>query len=195
MMNRRPYFGLAGGLVLLLTVSLGVSTAGAAVDMFLKIEGVDGEATDPAHPNEIDVLAWSWGLTGPTGTGSGGGTGIAEVQDITFVKKTDKASPKLMLSCASGQHYTSAILVVRSTGATPLEYLKIELENVLISSYSTGGSTGEDRLTENISLNFKKVRMTYRLPTGEEFSEGWDVEGNVPWPPPPPAGAAAIMVK
>ncbi len=186
-MNRRRYLGMWSGLVILLTFHLGASGALAALDMFLKIEGIEGESTDPSHAGEIEVLAWSWGLSNTPG-----GTGKANFQDISFTKYIDKSSPKLMLACASGQQIPKATLVVRKPTVPPLEYVQIELENVIITSCSAGGSGGEDRLTENVTLNFTKVSQTYRLPTGEEISVGWDLEANVPLPTPPPT---ALMVE
>lgn len=134
-----------------------------AVDMFIKIGDVKGESQDKAHPGEIDVLAWSWGMSqsGTTHTGSGGGAGKVNVQDLSLTKYIDKASPDLMLACCNGKHYPEAVLVVRKAGENPLEYLKIKMEDLIISSVSTGGSGGEDRLTENVTLNFGKVTVDY----------------------------------
>ena len=90
--------------------------------------------------------------------GGGAGAGKVNVQDMSFTKYIDSASTALMLACMTGAHYNKANLVVRKAGTTPLEYLKIEMTEVLIASVSTGGSGGEDRLTENISINFATVR-------------------------------------
>ena len=134
-----------------------------AVDMFIKIDGVDGESRDSVHAAEIDVLAWSWGMSqsGTTHTGSGGGAGKVSVQDLSFTKYVDKASPLLMLFCSNGKHVATATLVVRKAGTSPLEYMTIVMTDILISSVSTGGSGGEDRLTENVTLNFAEVAYTY----------------------------------
>ena len=134
-----------------------------AVDMFINIEGVPGESRDSVHKEEIDVLAWSWGLSqsGTTHAGSGAGAGKVSVQDLSFTKYVDKASPLLMLFCSNGKHVTTATLVVRKAGTTPLEYMTIVMTDCLISSVSTGGSGGEDRLTENVTLNFAEVAYTY----------------------------------
>jgi type VI secretion system secreted protein Hcp len=134
-----------------------------AVDMFLKLDGVTGEAQDSAHKEEIDVLSWSWGMSqsGTTHMGGGGGAGKVSVQDISLTKYLDKSSPTLQKFCANGKHVATGCLTVRKAGENPLEYLKVELEEIIISSVSTGGSGGEDRLTENISLNFKKFHTTY----------------------------------
>lgn len=136
-----------------------------AVDMFMKIATITGESTDKKHPNEIDVLAWSWGISnsGTTHQGGGGGSGKANVQDLSFTKYTDKSSNALLLSASNGQHLATADLVVRKAGGkgTPIEYIKIHMEEVMVTSVSCGGSGGEDRLTENVTLNFAKVKYEY----------------------------------
>lgn len=134
-----------------------------AIDHFLKLDGVKGEAQDSAHTDEIDVLSWSWGMSqsGYGGTGGGSGAGKVNVQDISLTKYIDVSSPTLHLFCANGKHVATGTLVARKAGEHPLEYLKMDFEDILISSISTGGSGGEDRLTENITLNFKKVKTTY----------------------------------
>src|SRR5574342_1218817 len=127
-----------------------------AVDMFIKIGDIKGESVDSAHKDEIDVLAWSWGLSqsGTTHQGTGAGAGKVNVQDISFTKYIDKSSPVLMLYCCNGKHVPEATLTVRKAGENPLEYLIIKMTDLIISSCSTGGSGGEDRLTENVTLNF-----------------------------------------
>ena len=103
-----------------------------AVDMFIKLDGIKGESRDAKHKGEIDVLAWSWGLSnsGTMHMGGGGGAGKANVQDISFTKYVDAGSADLQLSCANGKHLKWAKMVVRKAGETPLEYIIIELERV-----------------------------------------------------------------
>lgn len=134
-----------------------------AVDMFLKIEGLDGESVDDSHEGEIDVLAWSWGASqsGTMHMGEGGGAGKVSVQDLSVTKWVDKSSPDLLRKCCNGAHFGEAVLTVRKAGENPLEYLVITMTDVIVTSISTGGSGGEDRLTENISLNFKDVKTSY----------------------------------
>lgn len=157
-----------------------------AVDMFLKIEGVTGEAQDKAHKDEIDVLSWSWGMSqsGTTHMGSGAGAGKVNVQDLSLTKYVDASTPVLMLGCCTGEHYTKATLIVRKAGKSPLEYVKIEMTEVIVASISTGGSGGEDRLTENLALNFAKVTVDYKLQNtdGSEKKDipmSWDIAANV----------------
>lgn len=160
-----------------------------AVDMFLVIEGeISGETQDSVYgPKKgMDILAWSWGMSqsGSFHTGGGGGAGKASFQDISVTKWVDKASPVLMLYCANGDHFESAKLVVRKAGKTPLEYIIIDMKQVLITSVSTGGSGGEDRLTENISLNFAEVAVTYTEQkadgtAGDKPAFKWNIAKNV----------------
>jgi len=156
-----------------------------ASDMFIKIDDIKGESADSKHAGEIDVLSWSWGLT-QTGTaqlGTGGGAGKVHVNDLTFTKYVDKASPILLKQCCSGKHMSAAALVVRKAGGTPLEYLKITMEDLLVAAVSHGGSGGDDRLTENVTLNFARVKLEY-VPQKKDGSGdasipmGWDIAGN-----------------
>ncbi len=157
-----------------------------AMDMFMKIADVKGEAADDKHKEEIDVLAWSWGFTqsGNAHTGGGAGAGKVNVHDLSFTKHIDKSSPDLYLSCCNGKHLGKAVLTVRKAGENPLEYLIITMEDVIISSISPGGSGGEDRLAENVSLNFARVKVDYTEQTakggeGAKPKMGWDIAKNV----------------
>ena len=156
-----------------------------AADMFLKLEGVDGESKDDGHKKEIDVLAWSWGASqsGTGHVGGGSGAGKVSVQDLSFTKYADSASHLLLLDCCNGQHIKKGVLTVRKAGATPLEYIKLTMEDILVSAISTGGSGGEDRLTETITLNFSKFKYEYTPQkadgSGDGVKEtGWDIAAN-----------------
>ncbi|MES2089201.1 MAG: type VI secretion system tube protein Hcp [Pseudomonadota bacterium] len=135
-----------------------------AVDMFIKIGDIKGESRDKVHAGLIDVLAWSWGMSnsGSAHVGGGAGAGKVNVQDLSFTKYIDKSSTNLITACCKGAHYPEATLTVRKAGGTPLEYLIITLTEVLVTSVSTGGSGGEDRLTENVTLNFAKFKVAYQ---------------------------------
>ena len=156
-----------------------------AVDMFMKIATVDGESKDDAHGGEIDVLAWSWGESqaGTFHTGGGGGAGKVNVQDLSFTKYVDLSSAVLLLACSNGEHFDDAVLTVRKAGKDPLEYIIITMKKVMVTSVSTGGSGGEDRLTENVTLNFAEVEFKYTQQSdtgGEETSKtySWNIESN-----------------
>jgi type VI secretion system secreted protein Hcp len=154
--------------------------------MFLKITGVEGEARDSKHGKEIDVLAWSWGASnsGSAHVGGGAGAGKVNVQDLSVTKYVDSSSNALLLACCNGKHFDEALLTVRKAGETPVEYIKVTMNQVLIAAVSTGGSGGEDRLTENVTLNFAKVKFEYtpQDATGAAMPVkpmGWNIAENV----------------
>ncbi len=161
-----------------------------ALDMFLVINGeISGESQDKKYGplKAIDLLAWSWGLSqsGSFHSGGGGGAGKANFQDISVTKWIDKASPILMLYCANGDHFVDAKIVVRKAGKTPVEYLTIVMKKVMITSVSTGGSGGEDKLTENVSFNFAECEVHYIEQkadgaAGDKPSFKWNIAENHP---------------
>ncbi len=158
----------------------------AKVDYFLKIDGVDGESTDDKHKGEIELESWSFGGTnsGSFSSGGGGGSGKVSMQDFHFVKKTDKASAKLLVACCTGEHIKTATLVCRKAGGEQQEFLKIILSPILVSTFQSGGSSGTDIIPmEQIALNFGKIEYKYKeqKPDGSlggEVIGGWDVTTN-----------------
>ena len=159
-----------------------------ALDMFINLgKDIKGETADKARSGsgDIDVLAWSWGMSqsGTTHMGKGGGAGKANFQDLSFTKYIDAASNALMIALAKGTHIPKVSLIARKAGAGQIPYINIVMEEVLVTSVSTGGSGGEDRLTENITLNFAKVTFSYTPQTdkgaGDKAKDfAWDIAGN-----------------
>ena len=155
-----------------------------AFDSFLKLDGIKGESVDSKHKDELEILSFSFGATNTGGgrPGGGGGEGKASFHDLHFVHRLDKASPRLLLACASGQHIKEATITVRKAGGQQLEYLKIKLTEVLVTSYQIGGSSesGEATPLGELSLNFVKLRMDYteqnvKGGAGSTTSMEWDL--------------------
>jgi len=151
------------------------------VDCFLKIDGIQGESTDPKHKDEIMVLSWSWSETQAMAAAPAGGTGKVSMQLFHFSKAVDTASPKLMLACASGQHIKDAVLSCRKTGGSQ-DFLIITLTQVAISSYqiSDGAAVGP---TDQFALHFAKIQFDYvqQKPDGTmgaSTEAGWDLQNN-----------------
>ena len=157
----------------------------AQVDYFLKIEGIEGESPDAKHKNEIDIESWSWGETnsGTHAYGGGGGAGKVSMNDFNFTMRVNKSSPKLILSCANGSHIKAAQLTCRKAGKEQQEYLKVKFTDLLVSSYQTGGSSGDVVPVDQISLNFAKIEYEY-YPQKEDGTLGskipvhWDLKQN-----------------
>jgi type VI secretion system secreted protein Hcp len=156
-----------------------------AVDMFMQIKGIDGESKDDKHKDWIDVLSWSLGATqqGTFSGGGGGGAGKVNVHDLSFVKPLDKASPDLFIKCCTGEHYDQAILECRKAGGNPLVYLKVTMNDLLVTSVQHGGSSGGDVTTESVSLNFAKIKFEYTEQTekgqaGAQPKASFDIKAN-----------------
>ncbi len=159
-----------------------------AVDMFINMGGtIKGESIDKEQgpKGDIDVLAWSWGMSqsGTTHMGGGGGSGKASFQDLSFTKYVDSATNALMTALAKGTHIDKVELMVRKAGEGQKKYIFITMEQVLVTSISTGGSGGEDRLTENVTLNFAKVNFAYTPQNAKGTVAGdktfaYDIAGN-----------------
>ncbi|TDG03281.1 type VI secretion system tube protein Hcp [Paraburkholderia guartelaensis] len=157
-----------------------------AVDIFLKLGTVTGESLDQTHKDEIDVLSWSWSMdqSGTMHLGTGGGGGKVDVHDLSITKYTDHATPAIMTACVTGKHFPTGKLTVRKAGGNkPLEYYTIDLDKVLVTNYATGGSDGEDRFTETVTLNFEKFHVTYQQQdptTGSALGGVVECKWNIP---------------
>lgn len=156
-----------------------------AQDIFLKINGIDGESLDAAHKNEIEVLKWEWQILQQSDmhTGSGGGSGKATVKDLNFVHYMDRSSPNLMKFCLTGKHIPEAKLVVRKAGGSPLEYLKITMTDVVITNVQPSGSNTDEQIKESVSLSFAKVKQEYTVQnqqggSGGAVTAGFDIKLN-----------------
>lgn len=173
-------------------------TASAAYDSFLKIDGIPGEST--IYRGGIDVISWSFGEIQPGAvthsTAGGASAGIVKMQDFKFTMRTSKASPKLFLACARGEHLRSAVLEVYKsgsggpggygkTGGPNVLYLKITLAEVLVSSFLALGNSksAEAYPMEEVTLNFSKIEIEYWEIGPDGKSSGsvkavWDLKQN-----------------
>jgi type VI secretion system secreted protein Hcp len=139
-------------------------------DYLLEIDGIKGEAQDSKHKDTIEVDSFHWGAAHPGSfaQGMGGSTGRVNFQDLHFTTHTNKASPIMALSCATGKHIKKATLYVRkATGdGGQQEFYTITLEDVLISSYQSGGQAGNNALpNDQFALNYAKIKFEYKPQT------------------------------
>jgi type VI secretion system secreted protein Hcp len=158
-----------------------------AVDSFLTITGLKGESTDSKHPEWIELLSWSHGLSQPVSTQSGTGGRTSErvnISDVSVVKNMDKASPDLALACCNGKHFPEAKIECCEASENKHVYAVITMEDVIISSYQPSGSQGGDKPLESLSLNFGKIKWEY-TPLGHDGKPGskvgpmgWNAEKN-----------------
>ncbi|MDR1996502.1 type VI secretion system tube protein Hcp [Azonexus sp.] len=157
-----------------------------AQDIFLKINGIDGESQDGDHKNEIEVLNWRWCIKQAANMhqGSGGGAGKASVEDFEFEHFVDRASPNLMKYCLTGKHIDEAKLTVRKAGGNPLEYLRLTMNDVIVTHVEpSGSSTNGERIRERIRISFARVKQEYTVQnqqggSGGAITASYDIQQN-----------------
>ena len=157
-----------------------------SVDMFMKIDGASGESKDANHKNWTDIVSFSWGATQPGNMASGGGLGAgkASFNDLHVVARIDKAAPAVMKHCASGKHLSRIELSVCKAGGQQIEYTKITLEDVLVSSVQLSGELNQESVTVNFAFQAAKVKQQYWEQTeqggkGAESVVAWDIKKNL----------------
>ncbi|WP_428649248.1 Hcp family type VI secretion system effector [Roseibium sp.] len=157
-----------------------------AVDFYLELDGIKGESQDKTHKDKIDVLSWSWGASqsGTTHMGSGSGSGKVHFQDLSITKYVDKSTPVLLQHISTGKHIAKGTLFVRkAAGDSPLEYIKLDMKDIIVTNVSTGGSGADDRITESVTLNFGEYKYIYteQKPDGSKGAApefAWDIAAN-----------------
>jgi type VI secretion system secreted protein Hcp len=149
-----------------------------AVDMFLKIDGIDGDSNDAKHKGEIEIESFSWGASSPVTTGpGGGGTGRVTMEDFTFTTPVTRASPKLFQATVERRRIKTALLTVRRSGGQQQDFLKVTMSDVQISHWNQ--AAGAEAPMDQVTMNFGKVQIAYtgQRPDGtpgETVSAGWD---------------------
>ena len=156
--------------------------------MFLSVKGaksgvIKGESHDTAHGDEIDVLSWSWGMQGKATLGGGTASARATIRELKIVKRVDSASTALMAALRSNEVITKAVLTLRKAGKTPLEFLKITIEQGRLTGLTidAGDKSGSPDLFEELTFTFNKISVEY-TPQGKDgigkgsmmFEDQWE---------------------
>jgi len=132
--------------------------------IFLKIDGIDGDATHDKHKNWIEVHSASWGLSRSafwsTGSGKNRESGTPTLSDVMISKATDKSSPKLFQMSTTGDATKGAEIHIIQTGDPGETYLVYKLSDILITNFQWGGSDGSQP-SEHVSINFHKFEIKY----------------------------------
>ena len=157
-----------------------------AVNMYLYIDGVKGEAQAKGFTNWIDIYSYSVGASNPTsvGTGTGSGAGKVDISSMSIQKSVDTATPSLFLNCASGKHFPKAQLkVLEAGGESPVEFLVVDFTQVFIDSINWGASSGGGKPSESVSFSFASIQFTYTPQTatgaaGSPVPFGWNILQN-----------------
>lgn len=164
-MTRMPMFPEAARAVLVtgIYLTLGPAVQGQpptraepVVDIFLRVDGIAGEATDSGHADWIDVDSFSYSISSPADTGE-----TAAHQGLTLVKDVDKASPFLYLHCSSGRPLDKMVLEITRTADDDISIQEFRLHNVTVTSVQASAGTGAKRATERLTLRYESIAWTY----------------------------------
>jgi type VI secretion system secreted protein Hcp len=155
------------------------------VDIYVKIGGITGEATDAQHIGWINVESITGGVAnaGAMAYGGGGGSGKSQWQDLTCQCKFEKSYPTLMQMCASGQHVPTVQISACKAGGTQQEFMHITMTDVIITSVNMAGAVSTEPMFD-VSFNFTQIVVTGRAQTatgdmGASVVAGWDVKQNI----------------
>ncbi|HET9958655.1 MAG TPA: type VI secretion system tube protein Hcp [Polyangiaceae bacterium] len=160
-----------------------------AVNIHLKLAGIDGESATKGYEKQLEVLSWQVGVTQTASAhfAEGSGTGKCDISDLTITKYVDKSSPILFGHSASGKHIASGQLTLKKAGGDEsVIYMTIDMEDVIVSAYNVGGTPSDDRIVETVTLNFGKVHMAYKPQDkkgagGADIKAGWNIPQNATW--------------
>ena len=144
--------------------------------MFLMVKGakhgvIKGESQDDKHKGEIDILSWSWGMSGKASLGGGAASGKATIHDLKVNKRVDSASTALMQALRTNEPISKAVLTVRKAGKGQLEYFKITIEqgrvmSLIVDTVEPQGG-GVPEFVEHVSFSFNKIEVEY-TPQGKD---------------------------
>jgi len=152
----------------------GVGAGSGLGDIFLSVKGassgvIKGEADDSAHAKEIEVVSWSWGMQAKPTLGGGNATAKATVHELKVVKRVDSASTPLMRALRNNEMITKAVLTQRKAGKSPLEFLKITIEDGRVTALTieAGDEERSPDVFEHLSFSFNKITVEY-VPQGKD---------------------------
>ncbi len=153
--------------------------------MYMKVEGASGESKDANHKDWTDIVSFSWGASQPgsMAAGGGGGIGKASFNDLHVVARIDRAAPAVMKHCASGKHLSKVEVSVCKAGGSQVEYSKITLEEVLVTSVQITGEKDSEAVLVDYAFQAARVKQQYWEQTdkgskGAESLVAWDVKQN-----------------
>jgi type VI secretion system secreted protein Hcp len=132
--------------------------------IFMKYGALDGEVTAEGYAKWVELTSFQWGV----GRGISGGVGGASkreasapsVSEVVVSKSMDAFSPLALKDAIGGKGVEVKIDFTRTDeSGKHVAYQKYILTGTMISGYSL--SSGGDRPSESLSLNFSKFDNEY----------------------------------
>jgi type VI secretion system secreted protein Hcp len=158
----------------------------ARTNIYLKLDGIDGESKDTDHTDWIEVDSWSWGVDNPASfaEGQGGQSTQAHIGSLNVLKTLDKGSVALFKNCTTGKHIGSAtVSCMKLDGDSRIEYMKIDFTDLMVSSLNWS-SSGDGEPAESVAFVFAEFQQSYKLQqdTGSAAGNtdfGFDIQTSV----------------
>lgn len=144
-------------------------------EMFLKLDGIEGESLDSKHSGEIEIKRWEWNTENHVkwDVNQGGQSTKVDVGHIMLDKICDKASVTLHQNCVTGKHIKNGTITCRKNdGDQKFEYLILKLTDIMVTKITFDGDGGEQLLTEHVGLSFAEYRMDYKLQNDTGSAQG-----------------------
>ncbi len=155
-----------------------------AINMYLKFEdpagthAAKGSSKDANHTEWVEILSWSHSFTQPTSplrsTAGAGTVERANHSNFNFTKYMDASTDDLLKHCWSGRHFAKAMVEAFRAEETPVKYLEIEMQDVVVSNVSFSGGGGDIPI-ENIALSYSYIKYVYT-----QQAEAGEAGGNQP---------------
>ena len=161
-----------------------------AFNAYLKIEGIDGEATQKGMEKAIEIHSFSLGASNASSMGpgsSGHGSGRVSISDFSVMKKSEVSSAKLFNYCCEGTAIPTITMHLLKAGGkdTTVEFLKYTFADCVITSIQwSGAAGGDDQPTESLSIAFRKIEIDYMQQTTKDQKgkkaglAAWDIALN-----------------
>ena len=158
-----------------------------ASEIFLKLDGIEGESKKSGAEDWIEIASFSNGASNPSSvsSGTGSGAGKVDLSSLSLHKQVDKASPKLFLNCCNGTHIANGQMIVREStgGETTQTFYQYDMKEVFIDNITWGAVSNGGKPSETLSLSCKSLQITYTPQStdgslGSKIVAGWDVSTN-----------------
>jgi type VI secretion system secreted protein Hcp len=122
---------------------------------FVKLGSIKGKAVTKGFEDWIVFQSMSFGIqqSGEWEEGNRLSGRVTAFSDLTLVKEMDESSPYLAAACATKEQLPKAEIALVTARDV---YLKVTLDDVIITSVSVAFRSGETKPTETVTLKFRK---------------------------------------
>jgi type VI secretion system Hcp family effector len=163
-----------------MSLAPGESTKGGQVSMYIKLTGqkqgwIKGDSANHICKDQIDVYSYVWGVKQGFDAATGQPTGKRALQKLTFLMRSQRATPLILGATCTGENLKEVILSCFRPGKAGAQelYLKWTLTNARLCDIETGVLFSDEILPyDRVSLTFQKIQLEYPE-GGIIFSDDW----------------------